>query len=102
LIGEVIEMSENVGQDIREDQFDTCPRCNADVEFCTCNMPDDWDDIINDDWSEEEIADMLDAGICPECGAELDICGHAEMFEYPSDGHTCYWLEIEVDDDEAE
>ena len=66
-------------------------------------MDDDWDELmedINDDWSEEEIADMLDAGICPECGAELDICGHAEMFEFPSDGHTCYWIEIETGDDD--
>lgn len=65
---------------------------------------DDWDELmedINDDpRTEEEIADLLDAGICPECGAELDICGHAELFEYPDDGHTCYWLEIEVDDDD--
>lgn len=79
-----------------------CPQCGDDFLFPAdgYGIPDDdgWDELLDDitnGWAAEEISDMLDGGVCPECGAELDICGHAELFEYPDDGQVCYWIEIE-------
>lgn len=38
----------------------------------------------------DQIDEMVESGICLECGAEIDMCGHAEKFG----------IVIEVEDDE--
>jgi hypothetical protein len=40
---------------------------------------------VNDDddtkwWTRDDVDQMCETGICLECGAEIDMCGHADMF----------------------
>ena len=47
----------------------------------------EWDDEEYDDWTEEEEEDLIADGICPECGADLDLCGHGiDLHDYSEDG----------------
>lgn len=45
------------------------------------------DEDDNDDgWTEEEEEDLIADGICPECGADLDLCGHGiNLYDYDQD-----------------
>lgn len=39
----------------------------------------DWDNLEedgSDGWTDDEEEDLIRMGLCPECGADLDICGH--------------------------
>ena len=40
--------------------------------------------------TDDQIDEMVETGICLECGAEIDMCGHAEKFG----------IAIEVEEDE--
>lgn len=35
-------------------------------------------DEDEDGWTDDEEEELLSYGFCPECGAELDICGHGD------------------------
>lgn len=42
----------------------------------------DDDDELGDGWTDDEEENLIRDGICPECGAELDVCGHgADWFD---------------------
>lgn len=39
-------------------------------------------DHRQDGWTDDEEEDLIHAGLCPECGGELDVCGHgADWFD---------------------
>jgi hypothetical protein len=47
----------------------------------------EWDNEEYDDWSEDEEEELILNGICPECGADLDLCGHGiDLYEEDDDG----------------
>jgi hypothetical protein len=43
---------------------------------------------MSDGWTFEEEQELIDSGICPECGADIDVCGH---YDDPDDyeAHAC-------------
>ena len=77
-----------------------CPNCAAilsrqevDMNHClACGWPDE--DEPYDDWSEDEEEDLIADSICPECGGDLDVCGHGIDLYYD------YYDYLLVDDDD--